>query len=120
MPREFARHQRLRAQLLRVLSSLIRFEVKDPGLANVSLTEVDLTRDLSVAKVYFNMLEPDADPALVYESLERAAGFLRRKLGGELMIRHVPELRFLHDDSSSHGAEIARLIEEAKIPKGNL
>ena len=114
MPREFARHQRLRAQLLRVLSALLRFETKDPGLANVSLTEVDLSRDLSIAKVYFSMLEPDANPQPVYESLERASGFLRRKLSNELMIRHVPELRFVHDDSISHGAEIARLIENAR------
>ena len=114
MPREFARHQRLRSQLLRVLSELLRFETKDPGLADVSLTEVNLSRDLSVAKIYFSMLEPDADPQPALESLKRASGFLRRKLSRELMIRHVPELRFMHDDSGSQGAEISRLIEEAR------
>ena len=114
MPREFARHQRLRSQLLRVLSELLRFETKDPGLTDVSLTEVNLSRDLSVAKVYFSMLEPDADPQPVLESLNRASGFLRRKLSRELMIRHVPELRFMHDDSGLQAAEISRLIEEAQ------
>ena len=63
MPREFGRHERLGAQIMRTLSELLRFEVKDPRLQDVSLTAVDLSRDLSVAKVYFSLLQPDADPA---------------------------------------------------------
>ena len=113
MPREFSRHQRLGAQLLRSLSELLRFEVKDPRLANTSLTDVDLSRDLSVARVYFSLLDPDADPQPALEALQSAAGFLRRKLGGTLKIRHVPELRFAHDDSIAHGAAISKLIQDA-------
>ena len=114
MPREFSRNQRLGAQMLRTLSELLRFETKDPGLADVSLTAVDLSRDLSVAKVYFSLLRPDEDPGPAEEGLRRAAGFLRSKLGSALMVRHVPELRFVHDDSIAHGAEISRLIDDAK------
>ena len=113
MPREFSRHQRLGSQMLRVLSEVLRFETKDPGLANVSLTAVDLSRDLSVARVYFSMLNPDDDPQPAADGLQRAAGFLRSKLGAELKVRHVPELRFQHDDSIAHGAEISRLIDDA-------
>lgn len=113
MPREFSRNQRLGAQVLRTLSELLRFEVKDPSLADVSLTAVDLSRDLSVAKVYFSLLHPDDDPQPAQDGLQRAAGFLRGKLGGSMKIRHVPELRFVHDDSIAHGAEISRLIDRA-------
>jgi ribosome-binding factor A len=113
MPREFARNKRLGSQMLRVLSELLRFETKDPGLAGVSLTAVDLSRDLSVARIYFSMLNPDDDPKPAADALERASGFLRSKLGAELMVRHVPELRFRHDDSIAHGAEISRLIDDA-------
>ena len=113
MPREFSRSQRLGAQMLRVLSELLRFETKDPRLAEISLTAVDLSRDLSVARVYFSMLKPDDDPQPALEGLKRASGFLRSKLGAELMVRHVPELRFMHDDSIAHGAEISRLIDSA-------
>ena len=113
MPREFARNQRLGAQILRTLSELLRFETKDPGLADISLTTVELSRDLSVARVYFSMLNPDDDPQPALDGLERAAGFLRGKLGRELKVRHVPELRFQHDDSIAHGAEITRLIDDA-------
>ena len=113
MPREFSRHQRLGAQLQRSLSELLRFETKDPGLANVSLTDVELSKDLSIAKIYFSLLDPDTDPEPAIEGLQRASGFLRRRLGSELTVRHVPELRFVHDDSVAHGVEISRLIDNA-------
>jgi ribosome-binding factor A len=113
MPREFSRNQRLGNQVLRTLSELLRFETKDPRLQDVSLTAVDLTRDLSVAKVYFSLMDPDADPARVAEGLEAASGFLRRKLGSAIKIRHVPELRFAHDDSAAEAVRIGRLIDVA-------
>ncbi len=113
MPREFSRNQRLGAQLQRSLSELLRFETKDPGLANVSLTAVELSKDLCVAKIYFSLLNPDDDPQPALEGLQRASGFLRRRLGTELTVRHVPELRFVHDDSVAHGVEISRLIDNA-------
>lgn len=118
MPREFSRKDRLGAQVLRTLSELLRFEIKDPRLAAVSLTAVEMSRDLSLAKVYFSMLNPDDDDAPAMEGLHRASGFLRGKLGQTLKIRHVPELRFLHDDSIAHGIAISRLIEDAKHRSG--
>lgn len=116
MPREFSRNQRLGAQVLRTLSELLRFDVKDPGLNGVSLTLVEMTRDVSIAKVYFSLLNPDDDPKSALEGLQRASGFLRGKLGSVLKIRHVPELRFVHDDSVAHGIEISRLIDDANHP----
>jgi ribosome-binding factor A len=113
MPREFSRNQRLGAQVLRILSELLRVETKDPSLSNVSLTAVDLSRDLGVAKVYYSLLNPDDDPRPVQEGLQRASGFLRGRLGKTLEIRHVPELRFQHDDSIAHGVEMSRLIDSA-------
>lgn len=113
MPREFSRNDRLGNQVLRTLNELLRFETKDPRLELVSLTAVDLSRDLSVAQVFFSMLDPNADPAPVKEGLDRASGFLRGRLGREIKIRHVPELRFVHDDSAAEGQRISDLIEQA-------
>ena len=116
MPREYSRNQRLGTEVLRTLSELLRFEIKDPRLKNVSLTGVDLSRDLSVARIYFSMLNPTDSPEPVAEGLERAAGFLRSKLGRALKIRHVPELRFAHDDSAEESARISKLISSALHP----
>ena len=113
MPREFSRNQRLGNQVLRTLNELLRFETKDPRLEGVSLSAVNLSRDLSVAQVYFSMLDPNADPAAVKQGLEKATGFLRSKLGRAIKVRHVPELRFVHDDSAAEGQRIADLIEGA-------
>jgi len=113
MPREFSRNQRLGNQVLRTLNELLRFETKDPRLEGVSLSAVNLSRDLSVAQVYFSMLDPNADAASVQQGLEKATGFLRSKLGRAIKVRHVPELRFVHDDSAAEGQRIADLIEGA-------
>ena len=113
MPREFSRNQRLGHQVQRTLSELLRFETKDPRLDGVSLTSVELSRDLSVARVYYSLLDPDGDPAPVQQGLEKAAGFLRAKLGQAIKVRHVPELRFKHDDSAAEGQRMSDLIEDA-------
>jgi ribosome-binding factor A len=119
MPREFSRNKRLGAQLLRTLSEVLRFEIKDPALEGMSLTAVDLSRDLSVAKIHFSLLQPDADPQPALDGLKRATGFLRNKIGAAMKIRHVPELRFVHDDSVAHAVEISRLLREAAASDGN-
>jgi ribosome-binding factor A len=116
MPREFSRNQRLGNQVLRSLSELLRFETKDPRLQDVSLTAVELTRDLSVARVYYSMIDPDAEVAPVQAGLEKASGFLRAKLGQAIKVRHVPELRFKHDDSAAEGQRMSDLIESALHP----
>ena len=113
MPREFFRNQRLGNQVLRTLSELLQFETKDPRLQNVSLTAVELTRDLSVARVYFSLMDPNDDPVRAAEGLAAASGFLRRKLGSSIKIRHVPELRFAHDDSAAEAVRIGHLIDVA-------
>ena len=118
MPREFSRNQRLGNQILRTLNELLRFETKDPRLEFVSLTSVDLSKDLSVARIYFSILDPSADPAPAQQGLEKASGFLRAKLGQAIKVRHVPELRFEHDDSAAEGQRISDLIDSALNPTG--
>ena len=113
MPREFSRNQRLGNQVLRTLNEVLRLESKDPRWEHVSLTAVELSKDLSVARVYFSMLNPDADPAPVLEGLERAGGFLRSRLGREIKIRHVPELRFKYDNTAAESQRISDLIGAA-------
>jgi ribosome-binding factor A len=117
MPREFSRNQRLATEVLRTLSELLRTETKDPRLDSVSLTAVELSRDLSVARVFFSLLDPDADPAPAMAGLQSAAGFLRSKLGRAIKVRHVPELRFAHDDSAAEGARMDELIRAALGPE---
>lgn len=101
---------------MRSLNELLRLETKDPRLRGVSLTSVDLSRDLSVARVYFSLLNPDASPEPAMDGLGKASGFLRAKLGSAIKVRHVPELRFIHDDSAEQSDKISQLINSALHP----
>ena len=113
MPREFSRNQRLGNQIQRALSEFLKSEVKDPRLKDVSLTVVELSRDLGVARVHFSVLDPGREVAPAAAGLESAAGFLRTRLARAIKVRHVPELRFVHDDSAKHAADMSRLINSA-------
>lgn len=111
-PREFKRSERVAGQIRRDLARLIQQETKDPKVGFVSLSDVEVTRDLSHAKVFITVFEPDkAEESL--NALRRAASFLRSRLGQELRLRHVPELHFVHDDSVEKGSHIDELIAKA-------
>jgi ribosome-binding factor A len=112
MPREFNRSDRVAGQLRRDLARLIQMEIKDPDVGFVSLSDVEVTRDLAHAKVYITVFEPEKAVTSL-RALKRAAAFLRRRLGQELRMRQVPELHFLHDDSVERGSHIDSLIERA-------
>lgn len=112
MARDFNRSERVAGQLRRDLAKLIQQEIKDPGVGFVSLSDVEVTRDLSHAKIFITVFEPEkAKDSL--KALKRASAFLRKRLGQELRLRHVPELHFIHDDSVEQGSHIDQLIARA-------
>jgi len=112
MPREFSRSERVSGQLRRELAVLIQREVKDPRVGFVSVSDVEVTRDLSHAKVYVTVFEEDKALESI-KALKNAAGFLRRRLGQELRMRTVPELHFHHDASVETGTRMDELIASA-------
>ena len=111
-PRDFKRSERVAGQMRRDLARLIQQEVKDPEVGFVSLSDVEVTRDLSHAKVFITVFEPEKAEESI-NALRRAASFLRVRLGKELRLRHVPELHFVHDDSVEQGSHIDELIAKA-------
>ena len=112
MPREFNRSERVAGQIRRELARLIQLEVKDPGVGFISLSDVEVTRDLAHAKVFVTVFESDkAEKTLA--ALSHAAGYLRRRLGQEMRIRSVPELHFYHDASVETGRRMDSLIDAA-------
>jgi ribosome-binding factor A len=113
MPREHARSLRVAAQMQRLLNELLLSDVKDPRLAGVRVSEVEVSGDLGVATVYFNTLGLDEDPGAIKEGFEQARGFFRSRVGQALQLRRVPELRFRHDSSAQRAAELGRLIDDA-------
>ncbi len=113
MPRDYPRKLRVAAELQRVLNVLLSNEIKDPRLVGVTISAVDLSGDISTAKVAFSMLRPDEDVDPVVAALKKAGGFLRSRAGQMLSMRRVPELRFEQDQGPRQGIELTRLIDEA-------
>lgn len=113
MPKSFPRSRRVAEQIQRTLSDLVRREVKDPRLAPITLTEVQVSPDLAHATVFYSVLGGRADPARVQEILDKSAPLLRGPLGRALRLRHSPEIRFVADDLIERGAHLTELIRRA-------
>lgn len=105
------RPRRVASEIARLLNELLLSEVKDPRLDGVRVSEVDVSGDLGVAKVYFGTLDPDQDAAAASDAFESARGFLRSRVGQALQLRRVPELRFVHDERTRQEFEVRRLID---------
>lgn len=102
--------ERLNDLVLAELSKIILLEVKNPLLKSVCITSVDITNDLSYAKVYFTCMDENRDDVL--KELDEAKGFLRSKLCESIDIRHTPELVFVYDTSIEYGRRIEEVIKE--------
>ena len=112
MPKDYPRSERLASQIQRDLARLIHSGLKDPRLATASILEVQVSKDLAHARVFFSVLEAgDADDCLA--ALNRAAGFLQREIGKSLKARITPRLSFVYDDTDIRGRQLSDLIDSA-------
>lgn len=112
-PRDNPRTTRLADQIQRDLSSILRFDLKDRRIGLVTLTGVELSPDMTHAKVFYTVLGEAERLVETRETLNRAAGFLRSRLAEGLKIRVTPELHFVYDESVARGAHLSRLIDES-------
>ena len=113
MKRGQGRPQRLGDQIQRELSGLLQRELRDPGVAMITVTAVDVSPDFSHAKVLFTLFEKDKLKD-TQAGLKRSAGFLRSQLAKRLSIYTIPELRFEYDESVERGDRLSRLIDSTK------
>jgi len=107
MAKEYSRTQRIGDQMQRELAELIRREVKDPRVGLVTITAVDVSRDLGHAKVFITVMGADGSDtvAQTLKALNSAASFLRLHLGRAMNLRSVPQLHFHFDESISQDAD---------------
>lgn len=115
MAKEYSRTQRVADYLQRELAALIQQEVRDPRVGMVSITGVNVSRDLGHARIYVTVLGRDSgeDASDSIEALNKAAGFLRSLLSKDSNMRSVPQLRFYFDTSVGRGRHLEDLIRRA-------
>lgn len=103
--------ERLNHVFMQEISNILMTEVKDEDIKFVTVTGVDITSDLSYAKVYVTVLDENKR-TITLEALNGASHFIRGKLSERVEIRHTPELKFIYDESIEYGNHIEEIIDK--------
>jgi ribosome-binding factor A len=111
-----ARAQRIAQRIQEELADLLTREAADPRLALISVTGVEVDRELAFATVYVSALDESDRKDEVLQALRRARGFMRSALAARIDLRSFPQLRFRWDSSSARGARIEELLREIHPP----
>ena len=113
------RKDRINDDIMREITAILR-TVKDPRVTAgmLSVVRVEVTNDMSYAKVYVSAMEGIETAKKAVEGLVSAQGYIRRELGRALHLRHVPELRFVADDSMEYSVNIAKKLSEIERGEG--
>ncbi|CAM3893279.1 30S ribosome-binding factor RbfA [Cohnella lubricantis] len=111
---------RVGEQIKKEISTLIQTELKDPRIGFITVTGVDVTGDLSEARIYLSILGNEEQKEATLHALGRAKGFLRTELGRRMRLRHTPEIEFRFDSSIQYGSHIEALLQEINRESRNV
>ncbi len=115
----YKRADRVADQIRMEVADILARKIKDPRIGFVTVTDVDLSPDLRVARVYVTSFREGQSEAVALQGLSSAVGFVRGELGRRLELRYTPELIFCEDTSLKHGSRIDELLD-ALHPEENL
>lgn len=112
-----ARHriQRVNEQIKREVARLLVGEVKDPRVGPVTVTRVSAAPDLTLARIFVQLMGDEDERRTTLEGLNAATPFIRSALGDRIKMRRVPELRFERDESLEHAMRIEELLADAAM-----
>jgi len=109
--KSFERCDRVARQLQQTLSDLLKKNVQDPRIKMATITEVKLSRDLRIAKIYFTIYGGEKNKDDAIDGFKSALGYVKRKLASELKLRYMPDLRFYFDESFDYSAHINNVLK---------
>jgi len=109
---EFKRSDRVGEMIHKEISVILNRGLKDPRVGFVTLTAVDVTSDLSIAKVYYTVIGDEKSRKETAKGLEKASPYIRRQLAQQLKMRHTPSLIFKYDTSIEYGVHIDSLLRD--------
>jgi ribosome-binding factor A len=111
------RMEKVAEAIRQVVSMAILVEIKDPRVRDVTVTYVEVSPDLRVAKVHVSVMGDETHQNLTLRGLQSAAGFLQAKLARELELRYTPKVTFLLDQGVKKSIEIAKILREVLPPE---
>ena len=106
------RAERVGEQMKQEIMDIVNNKVKDPRVGFITNTDVELTNDLSQAKVFLTVLGNKKEVNDTFKALDKAKGFIKSELGSRMRLRIVPELFFEYDESIEYGNKIEKLIQD--------
>src|SRR6187401_2381049 len=106
------RMRRVNEAMREVLSGAITSELKDPRVGFVTVTAVETSADLRHARVFVSVLGNPGERGRTMQALDSAHGFLQRRVGSELRLKHTPQIQFVYDDTPERGMRISQLLDE--------
>ncbi len=115
----FSRSERVREQIRKVLSDILLKEINDPRIRMAVISEVQMTRDLRIARVYYAVSGDKKERDDAHKGFESARGYLKRALSTRLNLRYMPNLEFYYDDSFDYGASIDNLLKAVQVENGS-
>ena len=107
----YSRADRVADQIRMEVADILMRKIKDPRIRNVTVTDVELTKDLRIARVYVTTMEPKEGERHVFDGLAKASGFVRAELGRRLALRYLPELTFMKDTSGPRANRVLELLD---------
>lgn len=96
------------------VSEILHRQLKDPRIGFVSVTDVEVSQDLSFVRVFVSVLGDETARKDTMTALEKATGFVRSEIGKRVKLRHTPEITFLHDNSIERGSRISKILNDLK------
>ena len=105
------RLKRVKEEIRQVVSSLLLFDLDDPDLKGLAITRVVVTKDLGIARVYFEGGQSPEQQKRILQALARAKGFIRNQLASHLDSRKVPDLTFFYDETLTHVRRVEQLLK---------
>ena len=106
----YKRSDRVSDLLKEEISQLLLREVKDPHIGFITITDVEVSKDLQVAKVYYTILGDEKQLRESAQALSRVSRFIKRQLGKKLRMRHIPDIIFKYDHSLDYGDKIDHIL----------
>lgn len=114
----FLRSDRVSGQIQKILSEILLKKIKDPRLENASITDVKMSRDLRIARIYFVASGNKKSMEEAAEGFKSALGYVKRTLARQLGLRYMPDLKFFYDDSFDYGSQIDKVLKAVKADNG--
>jgi ribosome-binding factor A len=103
---------RVGEQIKKELSQIVQLELKDPRIGFLTVTGVEITNDLSIAKVYLSVMGTDEQKEATLKALSSGSGYIRSELGKRIRLRKIPELQFKFDASIDYGSKIDNILHQ--------